>query len=187
MSKYKFPPIHDFPPFYTFQEDSHEASRIQVSAWTDIIMKYKKSQKKDTLDLDKELDSDLFNNKAIKRKMSMDDAIKIVSIMVDSQNAEYIDPSNKKKVKLITRKPGEWAEIIFRWATEKSLRNTVITFYEIAEGDDSADQPFYKIDYKELYEAAKVLEKNKRAKIMKSSEIQSSGKEDYVQYGLKIL
>ena len=183
MSKYKFPPIHDFPPFYTFQEGSRDATRIQVSAWTDIITKYMKSKNKKELDLDKEIDSELFNNKSIKRQLSMEDAIKIISMMVDSQNASYIDPSNNKKVKIIFRKPEEWAEIILRWATEKSLRNTVLTFMEIAEGDDSVDWPFYKIDYEDLFKAAEKLEKNKKAKIMKAS--QSSG-QGYEDYGLKI-
>lgn len=183
MSKFKFPPIHDFPPFYTFQEDSRDASRIQVSAWTDIIMKYMKSKKQKELNLEKEINSELFNNKSIKRQMSMEDAVKIISIMVDSQNATYPDPSNKKLVKIIWRKPEEWAEIIFRWATEKSLRNTVLTFMEIAEGDDSVDWPFYKIDYEDLYKAAQNLEKNKKAKIFKAS--QSTG-ENYEDYGIKI-
>lgn len=183
MSKYKFPPIHDFPPFYTFQEESRDASRIQVSAWTDIIMKYMKSKKQKELNLEKDLNSELFSNKKIGRQMSMDDALKIISIMVDSQNASYIDPSNKKRVKIIWRKPEEWAEILIRWATEKDLRNTVLTFVEIAEGDDSVDWPFYKIDYEDLYKAAENLEKNKKAKIMRATN--SSGK-NYEDYGLKI-
>lgn len=179
---YKFPPIHNFPPFYTFQEGSREALRIQVSSWTEILLKYMKSKKQNILDLKSAIDSDIFNNKKINRKMSIEDARKIIEQMVQSQNAEYIDENNRDKIKVIWRTAGDWGEIIRNWAVSKSLNGTVFTFYDIAEGDDSADQPFYKLPYSDLLEAAKYLDKHKKGKLMTPADKNAPLDE----YGLKI-
>ncbi|OHT16042.1 Vacuolar protein-sorting-associated protein 25 [Tritrichomonas foetus] len=186
---YKFPPIHDFPPFYTFQENSRAALRVQLNAWTDIILHYMKAKKQSELDLDVELKTSLFNNKKIGRQMFRDHAQKILAKMVESQNATYISSGNKNKIKVIWRKPEDWAEIIVKWVNDNNFNNVIFTFYELREGDDTIDQPFHMIDYDVLAAAAKYLDSNKRGRFIQRDfpkDHPSAGKINYEECGLKV-
>ena len=185
---YKFPPIHNFKPFYTYQDQSLPASRLQMAAWIDIILHYMKSKKMNELDLDKALNTELFNNKAIGRQIRRSHAEMILARMVESQNASYID-EKKGKVKIIWRKPEDWAEIIAKWARSNSYNDVIFTFYELREGDDTIDQPFHMIDYEDLEAAAKYLESKGRGVFIPREYPKGhpkSGKTNLEECGMKI-
>ncbi len=48
--------------------------------------------------------------------------------------------------------------------------NSVCTFYELTEGDDSVGQPFHRLDRDILIKSLKILEKKSKAEIFESQD-----------------
>lgn len=63
--------------------------------------------------------------------------------MVDSQHtAEWVDQGKKKaateareEVYVYWKSAEEWASVVLKWVEDTGQRNTVLTFYELLEGD----------------------------------------------------
>ena len=141
---FNFPAIHNFPPFWTIQPVK-ETKRKQYEMWLDIILRYMKFKNESLLIIDDYLNSDLFNNKKIQRKLTRYEVVQLINELVNRQNAEWIG-TDQKQCKIIWRKPDEWAALIYLWAQKRSFIGILLTFYEIREGDDTQGESFHKLD-----------------------------------------
>jgi ESCRT-II complex subunit VPS25 len=180
MARFAFPGIHNFPPFWTRQEVM-DTQRQQCDMWCDLIFRYTKARNQSELEVRAALETELFRNDAIGRRLSEADAIFFLERLVERRNAEWIGPDHQK-VKMIWRKPEQWAEIFSRWAIENSMTATMFTFYELREGDDTTGEPFHLMDINIMRQALEFLAKQGKAKIIKAS-----NPENLDEWGVKFI
>nr|CAG8486492.1 10635_t:CDS:2 [Entrophospora candida] len=174
MSTFKFPSIHNFPPFYTLQP-TQTTWQHQVSLWSEIILAYCKHHKLYRLELYESLNNELFNNQSIKRRLKIETLQAIIDTMVKQGDAEW-DQSSKKTVALIYwRKPEEWATLINNWVFETGMTNSILTIYEIAHGDTTEGLEFHELDQSILLKALELLVKKGSAQIFQGTNAEDMG------------
>ncbi|KAK0122787.1 hypothetical protein ONS96_009821 [Cadophora gregata f. sp. sojae] len=86
---FPFPRHYSFPPFFTAQKNltTHHA---QLTKWSSLILSYCRHHKIFKLSLSEALDSELFYNKAIGKRLSREDAKEVVEFMRKEGRAEWI-------------------------------------------------------------------------------------------------
>lgn len=55
------------------------------------------------------------------------------------EHIEWTDKT-KKRCRIYWRRPEEWGELLYEWASSNGLLNTVITLTDIIEGEDTANE-----------------------------------------------
>jgi ESCRT-II complex subunit VPS25 len=163
-SAFVFPAIHDFPPFYTRQEHEETWAR-QQALWSDIILAYVRHHRIVELDVDEQLSSALFANAKIQRRAGPELARLLVDYLVQCGNSEWVEGRKKGRALVWWRRPEEWARIIADYAKDRGLGGSVCTRYELLEGEDVADQEFYKMSPALWTKVAGELERTGRARV----------------------
>src|SRR5690606_19711745 len=105
----------------------------------------------------------LFYNKTIDRKLSIDGIRTVMDHMVSQKLAKWQD---SHRCFIFWRSLDEWADLIYNWAVSIGNLNTVCTFYELVQGDDTTDQPFYGIGTEVLRTFLEKLQDSGRAEII---------------------
>ncbi|KAI9018511.1 hypothetical protein CLU79DRAFT_866163 [Phycomyces nitens] len=155
-TSFEFPSIHEFPPFYT-RQPTEATWESQVGQWSQVILNYCRHHRIFKLDLQKATSpgsSDLFENTKIKRTAEWEQGPK----------------GPKDQAYIFWRRPEEWAGLVWDWVNANGLNNTVVTLYEITEGDLSEGQEFYGIDNQVLIMAIKVLVKKGDCQLLEGTE-----------------
>ena len=165
MSKFEYPWEFDFPPFFTIQPNL-ETQKMQLETWRSIILDYCQFQNIHQLHLRDWLGKEPFHNKQIDRKLSLDSLKFIINSLVEKRFAEWVGGKNSETALIYSRPPEQWAEIIYNYVKEKSCQNTVMTFYELLEGDSTKDHEFHQLDEIIFTKALKILEKSGKAAII---------------------
>jgi len=161
---FKWPWQYNFPPFFTIQPNIQTREK-QLEAWSSLVLDYCQKYSIYSLDLTEAVQSELFYNENINRRLCLAD-IQLVLNFLDSQgHIEWKDKA-KYKCKIYWRKPDEWGDIIYNWAKSIGLINTVTTFYEITQGEDSASESFAGLDSEILLKSLQSLESQNRAVIV---------------------
>jgi len=75
------------------------------------------------------------------------------------------------------KSPHEWGKLIYDWANERALTNSVCTFYEIVSSDNTLGCEFHGLDQIVLKRALQTLEKEGKAAM-----IIVDGKEEGVKF-----
>lgn len=70
------------------------------------------------------------------------------------------------------KRPEEWAEVIQAWVEEVGQKNTVLTLYELREGEGTMGQEFWGMDGELLGRALGVLVKRGKAQVFGSEDQQ---------------
>ncbi|KAG4414520.1 hypothetical protein IFR04_012321, partial [Cadophora malorum] len=85
---FPFPRHYSFPPFFTAQKNltTHHA---QLTKWSSLILSYCRHHKIFKLSLSEALESELFYNKAIGKRLSREDAREVVEFMRREGRAEW--------------------------------------------------------------------------------------------------
>jgi ESCRT-II complex subunit VPS25 len=91
------------------------------------------------------LDTPLFNNKSLGRKLSLQDAREVVDWMASKEGGERAEWVGKEKGRsekcwVYWRRPEEWASVLEGWVEGTGQRGSVLTFYELVEGDATMSQ-----------------------------------------------
>jgi ESCRT-II complex subunit VPS25 len=183
---------YDFPPFFTRQPND-DTRRKQFDAWTDLIITYCKSNKIHQLNLSDAQSTELFTNKKINRKCSIELIVEIIDYLVKQKRAEWIeshsgssprkskhssdDNKEKKSCFIFWNTLDEWARIIYDYANKNALTNSVCTFFELIESDDTKNEQFHKIDKHVFRKSLLVLQSQSKAEIFQI--------EDESEYGVK--
>jgi ESCRT-II complex subunit VPS25 len=89
---------------------------------------------------------ELFHNRRLNKRLSLADIREVIDFMRKDGRAEYVSSSNKvggsgaaaggpDVVWIYWRTPGEWADLVERWVEETAQKGTVLTLYELTQGE----------------------------------------------------
>ena len=122
-----------------------------------------------TIDVRELSESSLFNNTAIKRRLSAEAIVIILQNLETRGNLEWIDKT-KNRAHIYWRSPEEWGSLIYTYVKGRGMINTVCTFYELTEGSDTVDQKFHGLENELLIKSLKTLELQRKAEIFADDE-----------------
>jgi hypothetical protein len=71
---------------------------------------------------------------------------------------------------MIWRRPEQWTSIFHDWAEKNSMKNTVLTYWELREGDDTINAPFHLMEMDIMHQTFELMQKQKRAQILPARE-----------------
>lgn len=164
---FTFPARYSFPPFFTPQP-TQSTRHAQLSRWSTLIQQYCAHHKLHTLTLQTAINTPLFHNTSIKKRLSLPDARAVIDYMVSTegdQRAEWLDSTTKGEAWIWWRKPEEWGSLIAGWVEETGQKGVVLTLYEIVEGEGSVGREFHGLDMRVLQKALAGLVKKGRAQV----------------------
>lgn len=158
---FQWPWHYDFPPFFTIQPNLATREK-QLKAWTRLVLDYCQFNKIYAINLEEVSNSDLFNNRRLNRRLDRS-GIRIVFECLEQQ--KYIEWGDKAKTSchIYWRRPEDWGQLIYDWANSIGLLNSVVTFYEITKGEDTAQESFYGLDKDVLLKSLQSLEDKGKA------------------------
>lgn len=107
-----------------------------------MILDYYKATHQTILDVSEAQRSPLFCNTTINRKLPLEGIIIVLEDMAKSGNAAPIDKS-KTRWEIYWHSLDEWGNIIYSWACNNGMNNTVCTIHELVEGDNTTDEGNY--------------------------------------------
>ncbi|XP_054706408.1 vacuolar protein-sorting-associated protein 25-like [Uloborus diversus] len=166
--EFEWPWQYHFPPFFTLQPNSDTRAK-QFEAWKTLILDYHKTSKKYTLDVTEAQSSALFSNKSISRKLNLEMIYLLLDELQKQGNVEWMD-KGRQRCYVFWRTPAEWGKMIYDWAGNNAMINTVCTLYEITNGDDVTNEEFYGLDLGVLKKALGTLEKEGQAELILDEE-----------------
>ena len=150
---FHYPPHYSFPPFYTLQPNQTTRAS-QLASWSSLILSYCSFHRAFRITPAHVI----FANSSLRRSLAPSDARQVLEYMIERGRLEWIDPvSIRKRDKdregpkggegdeawVWWRTPEEWAQDIMQWVEETGQRNRVLTFYELLEGDATANMAFH--------------------------------------------
>ncbi|KAK7528781.1 putative vacuolar protein-sorting-associated protein [Phyllosticta citriasiana] len=175
---FSYPPHYSFPPFFTLQPVLSTRTS-QLASWSAFIQSYCRHQRRFALSLVDALESDLFWNRRIGKRLSAQDARAVISYMASAEGgyrAEWVDGAAdgsgnaSGRVWIYWRRPEEWAGVLEGWVDATGQKNTVLTLYELTESDATASQEFHGMDASLLQKSLQVLVKRGKAQIFGSDD-----------------
>jgi ESCRT-II complex subunit VPS25 len=176
---FQFPPHYSFPPFFTLQPTASTRSS-QLTSWSTLIQSYCRHNRIFSLSLIDALETPLFNNTSLRRRLNLRDAKAILSWMSSPEGgnrAEFISADKGKKKAaaasdddggrcwIFWRRPEEWSAVLEEWVERTGQKGTVLTLYEIVEGDASRKEEFWNMDMELLMRSLAVSVKRGKAQI----------------------
>lgn len=170
--EFRFSQHYSFPPFFTLQPNLTTRA-AQLNEWSDLTLSYCAFHR-----LFRFTPSHpLFHNSSVNRRLQLNDARTVLQYIVDQGRAEWIAPLNKRdkdaskeEAWIWWKSPEEWAQSIGDWVQETGQRNTVLTFYELLEGETTAKEPFHGLPNDMARKAINVLVKRGKATIFGEGE-----------------
>eukprot|EP01128_Nolandella_sp_AFSM9_P001223 TRINITY_DN1132_c0_g1_i3.p1 TRINITY_DN1132_c0_g1~~TRINITY_DN1132_c0_g1_i3.p1 ORF type:complete len:202 (+),score=30.27 TRINITY_DN1132_c0_g1_i3:53-607(+) len=161
---FEFPPIYNFPPFFTFQI-SLSTRQKQEEMWRELIISYTRFYKINEINLSKFAnEGDLFQNKSINRKLTYAQIQSLIEVLIASGNAEWIDAAHSR-ARIIWRTLNEWADIVWQYVERRHFQGVICTVYELIHGDSNEDEEFYGVDEDVFLKILQVLEARGKAAI----------------------
>ncbi|CAI6098011.1 unnamed protein product [Clonostachys chloroleuca] len=167
-SSFRFPREYSFPAFFTRQTNltTHHA---QLSKWSALVLAYARHHRIFRLGLSAAADSDLFYNRRLDRRLGMPDIRELLDFMKKDGRIEYASGggggSEGEVVFVYWRKPEEWARKIEKYVEETGQKGSVLTVYELGEGEGTRGTEIHGIDNEVLLKALNVLVRKGRAQI----------------------
>ncbi|KAL0486310.1 vacuolar protein-sorting protein VPS25 [Acrasis kona] len=147
----------------------------QIKLWSELILNYCQKNTLYKLNLDQAEKLDLFRNDAIQRSLSREAIIVFLDALVEQGKAEWIDAKRKDEVSIYWKTPTEWADIIQKWVAETGYSNTVLTVYELIEGDTGEKTEFFGLDGDIFRKAIGVLERRGKAELFQGTTSDQDG------------
>jgi ESCRT-II complex subunit VPS25 len=113
------------------------------------------------------LDTPLFYNTELKKRLSLKDARAVIDFMVSAEGDERAEwlSAEKASAWIWWRKPEEWANLIAGWVEDTGQKGVVLTLYEIAEGEATEKQEFHGLDSRILQLSLNTLVKKGKAQV----------------------
>ncbi len=155
---------YNFPPFFTLQPNV-ETRRAQLKAWRLLVLEYCQINKKYVFEMKSTPNEPLFRNNSINRQLSNDSIKAIFDDLHQNGSIEWFD-KKQDKCYVYWKRPEEWAQLIYKWALDKALINSVCTLYEITSSDDTIGYDFHGLNQNILLKALQSLENEGKAAII---------------------
>lgn len=122
-TSFSFPREYYFPPFFS-RQDNHTIFHAQCQKWCAFILAYCREHRLWKLSLSDAIDSDLFWNKRISKRLSLADAREIIDFMKKEGRADWTSAGVGGTSKLAKdvawiwwKTPEEWAGAIADWVS----------------------------------------------------------------------
>lgn len=144
-----------------------ETRQKQSQLWGDLILKYCQFHNIYELNVQDALNTPLFYNEAINRRLSAAGATQFIDDLAKRGNAEWAT-REKEACTIFFKNVDHWATSILKWVEDCGKTDTVLTVWEIREGEDSEGQEFHGIDERVIMKALHLLERKGRAEIINS-------------------
>eukprot|EP01132_Coremiostelium_polycephalum_P008493 gene8493-10438_t len=172
---FQFPVYYHKEPFFTIQPVI-DTRKKQCQMWQDLILQFCRHYKKYELDINEliKTNSILLYNEKINRRLSAESCKIIFEEIIDNGYAEWLD-KDKNRVLIMWRKPEEWGSLIYKWVNDTGLTNSILTIWELQNGDDTKNQEFHGLNTTVLLKALKVLEKQNKAQTFSGSQDDNLG------------
>ncbi|KAL7955530.1 ESCRT-II complex subunit domain-containing protein [Trichoderma compactum] len=187
---FPFPREYFFPAFFTRQTNItiHHA---QLKKWSALILAYARHHRLFRITISAAADSDLFFNRAIDRRLAPPDIREVLDFMRKDGRAEFLHPGASNGaadassssasasasaaaagdvVFLYWRKPEEWAALVEAFVEETAQKGSVLTVYELTEGENTRGTEFHGMDNQVLMKALNILVKRGKAQIFGSQD-----------------
>ncbi|GAA6060379.1 hypothetical protein JCM10212_004632 [Sporobolomyces blumeae] len=181
---FKFPSLYSFPPFFTKQPNlaTWHHQRLQ---WTQLILSWSKHTRTSRIDLSNEsvTSLELFHNAHLDRHLPLPVLVEVLTSMsTSSPPTAELDPAPSSSARALSTKspvvlpraawvwwkrPDEWADTIYDWVKETGQQNSIMTFYELIEGDAVRDLEFYHLPEPILRRALDILAKQGKASLLR--------------------
>lgn len=123
-TSFQFPPHYSFPPFFTIQPNV-TTRQSQLHSWSALIQSYARHHRLFQLSLVDALDTDLFYNRVLGRRLALRDAREVLSWMASpdgGQRVEWVggekDGGKAGRCWVYWRRPEEWAGVIEDWVSD---------------------------------------------------------------------
>ncbi|KAF3393032.1 Vacuolar protein-sorting-associated protein 25 [Talaromyces pinophilus] len=170
-SGYTFPEVYDWPAFFTLQPNT-QTRQAQMRRWANLISDWCRFHRTFRLTLTEAVESPLFYNARMRKRIGLQEARMIVDWMAMSQEdggggrrAEWVPASaaggGEKTIAWIWwRRPEEWAKV-----EETAQKNTVLTVYELIHGEATTSQEFHGMDSDVMLKSLNVLVKSGKAQV----------------------
>ncbi|KIW52803.1 hypothetical protein PV05_08423 [Exophiala xenobiotica] len=165
-SSFEFPKSYNFPPFFSPQPTAL-TRQAQLKKWSILIQRYCKHHRIFKLTIIDALETPLFHNATLKKRLSLRDAKAAIDYMASKdggERAEWLGPE-KSEAWIWWRKPDEWATVIATWVEETGQKGTVLTLYELVQGETTEKQEFYGLDMEVLRKSLNTLVKKGKAQV----------------------
>ncbi|XP_076368706.1 vacuolar protein sorting 25 isoform X2 [Tachypleus tridentatus] len=164
MAEFDWPWQYNFPPFFTLQPNLATREK-QLEAWRHLILEYHRAHKMHILDITEAQNSPLFYNKSLKRKLSVETIFVILEDLRKRGHIEWLDKQHHRCY-IYWRTLEEWGKLIYKWASQNGMVNTVCTLYELTSGDDTRDEEFHGLEMDVFKKALRTLENEGRAELI---------------------
>lgn len=176
----EFPWQYSFPPFFTLQPNE-DTRKKQLDAWCDLVLAYCKQKRLFQMDIVESQSSELFNNRKIDRKCTLELIVTIVDELVKLGRAEWIpsrdsagrtqksppqQSSSRRTCYIYWHTLEEWSKLIYDYVVRNGMQNTVCTLYELTESADCKKEEFYKLDPDVLKKSLAILEQKRKAEMI---------------------
>ncbi|KUL91394.1 hypothetical protein ZTR_01735 [Talaromyces verruculosus] len=170
-SGYTFPEVYDWPAFFTLQPNN-QTRQAQMRRWANLISDWCRFHRTFRLSLTEAVESPLFYNAKMRRRIGLQEARTIVDWMAMPQEdggggrrAEWVPASavgggDKTIAWIWWRRPEEWAKV-----EETAQKNTVLTVYELIHGEATTSQEFHGMDSDVMLKSLNVLVKSGKAQV----------------------
>lgn len=144
---FTFPREYYFPAFFTRQTNLNTL-HAQLVKWSTLVLSYCRYHRlfklslspgstttSDSTVVDTE---ELFHNRRLNRRLALADIKEVIDFMRKEGRAEYVGSEGTDGgdvVWVYWRTPEEWAALIEGWIDETAQKGTVLTLYELTEGE----------------------------------------------------
>ncbi|KAF7639259.1 hypothetical protein Mgra_00001222 [Meloidogyne graminicola] len=162
---FQWPWQYDFPPFLRLQPNLQTRDK-QLKSWSRLVLDYCQFNKIYSVNFEEISNSELFNNRRLNRRL---DDFGIRAVFEYLENLKHIEWCDKQKTRcnIYWKRPEEWGIQIYEWANSIGLLNSVVTIFELIQGEDVIQEAFYGLDKDILLKGLSHLEKQGKRKDFK--------------------
>jgi len=164
MAAADVPEFYGFPPFFTLQPVLSTRER-QLRLWQDFIISWHRSRSEQFLSV---AEWPFFRNDAIHRSLKAEDRSAVAEYLVRNGYAEWEDDTHARLL-IIWERPGDIAAKLYQFVRDQGLVDTVLTVYEITEGEQFEGSPFAGMDDTILRRAIALLEDEGKASLFQGN------------------
>jgi ESCRT-II complex subunit VPS25 len=180
---FTYPPHYNFPPFFTPQPNP-TARASQLLSWKTLILSYCQHHRLFSLSPTTAATTPLFYNKALNRRLAIDEIIAILDWMSSDEGgkrAEWIQSTSnsssklskstggatgrKERAWLYWKTPDEWATSLERWVDETGQKGAVLTFWELTNGEQTRKQDWWGMETEMLARCLSVVVKRGKGQV----------------------
>ncbi|EPQ31378.1 uncharacterized protein PFL1_00713 [Pseudozyma flocculosa PF-1] len=194
-SGFSFPAIHSFPPFYTLQPNPTSRAQ-QLAQWRSLILAFCRHHRIFYVDAaptsssssasavapgvdadarERDVWQSLFRNARISRALDGETVREILQDMVRNRQAAWdgVRPGKAAtgtKALIYWRTPAQWADLIYDWVSATGQNKSIMTLFELTQGDLVEGQEFHNLPIPLLRQALQHLSTQGKAQIFAGTE-----------------